>query len=247
MSTVFGEVAELYDAVRPEHPPEIAGLVLAYAGRTPRTAAEIGAGTGKGTALFAGRGFPVTCLEPDPRMAVRLRERLPDAGLTVVESAFEDWQPPSAGVDLLYAFLAWHWLRPDTRASLAVNALAPGGTLAVIGRKTVIADAALSAGVRAVFDSFPEATPDRPPLPEYAVPELLAEPALSDVRTWTVSQPRDYDTEAFLSLQQTFSPFRTLAPEVREATARGLRTLIDAAGGTIPTRIDTYVILARRT
>ena len=27
MSTVFGEVAALYDAVRPEHPPELAGLM----------------------------------------------------------------------------------------------------------------------------------------------------------------------------------------------------------------------------
>jgi SAM-dependent methyltransferase len=246
MSTVFGEVAELYDAVRPDHPQEIAGLVLSYAGPTPRSAAEIGAGTGKGTALFAGRGFPITCLEPDPRMAVRLHERLPDADLTVVETAFEDWEPPSPGVDLLYAFLAWHWLRPDTRASLAVNALAPGGTLAIIGRKTVIVDESLSAAIRGMLDSFPEATPDRPPLPEYAVPELLAEPSLSDVRTWTVSQSRDYDTEGFLSLQQTFSPFRTRAPEIREATARGLRTLIDDAGGTVPTRLDTYVVLAHR-
>jgi hypothetical protein len=246
MSTVFGEVADLYDAVRPDHPREIAGLVLSYAGDLPRSAAEIGAGTGKATEVFAGRGFPITCVEPDPRMAVRLQERLPDADITVVASAFEDWQPPAGGVDLLYAALAWHWLRPDTRATLAANALAPGGTLALIGRKTVIVDESLSATVRAVFDSFPGATPDRPPLPEYAVPELLAEPSFVDVRTWTLSQSRDYDTEGFLALQQTFSPFRVRAPEIRDATASGLRTAIEAAGGIVPTRLDTFVILARR-
>lgn len=245
MNTTFGEVAELYDAVRPEHPPEIAGLVLSYAG-TPSTAAEIGAGTGKATALFAGRGFPITCIEPDPRMAVRLRDRLPGADVTVVESAFEDWEPPASGVDLLYASLAWHWLDPGTRAALAVRALAPGATLAVIGRKTVILDETLNSAVRAVFDRYPGGTPDRPPLPAYAVPELLARPELADVRTWTLSQSTDYDTDRFLTLQQTMSPFRFRSHEVREATTDGLRTAIDSSGGIVPTRLDTYVVLARR-
>jgi trans-aconitate methyltransferase len=107
VSTVFGEVASLYDAVRPDLPREITGLVLSFAGSTPMSAAEIGAGTGKATVLFAGRGFPITCVEPDPRMAARLSERLPDADVTVVACAFEDWQPPPSGVDLLYASLAW--------------------------------------------------------------------------------------------------------------------------------------------
>jgi SAM-dependent methyltransferase len=246
MNTMFGEIAELYDAVRPDHPPEIAGLVLSYAGSQPGSAAEIGAGTGKATALFAGRGFTITCIEPDSRMAVRLRERLPDADITIVDSAFEDWQPPAAGVDLLYASLAWHWLVPNTRADLAARALASGGTLALIGRKTVIVDDEPARAIRAVFDQFPGATPDRPPLPEYAVPELAAQADLTGVRTWSTSQPIDYDTEGFLALHQTFSPFRQRPHEIRVATVDGLRTAIDAAGGVVRTRLDTHVVLARR-
>lgn len=240
----FGEVAALYDAVRPEHPIEIAGLVLAYAGSTPRAAAEIGAGTGKATALFAGRGFPITCVEPDPRMAGRIRERLPDADLTIVESSFEDWQPPVPGVDLLYAALAWHWFRPDTRASLAYDALAPGGTLALIGRTSSITDETLRASVRAVFDSFPGAAPQRPPLPEYAVPELL--PLFDGVRSWTTTESTVYDADQFMALQQTMGPYRSRAPEIRDATDIGLRTAIANAGGTVGVRLDTHVVLARR-
>jgi hypothetical protein len=180
-------------------------------------------------------------------MAVRLLERLPDADVTVVESAFEDWSPPVGGVDLLYASMAWHWLVPNTRAALAVTALAPGGTLAIMGRKTAIVDEDLNAAVRAVLDRFPGGTPDRPPLPAYAVPELLAQPSLTDVRTWTLSQSNEYDTDGFLALQQTFAPFRFRTPEIREATSDGLRTAIAAAGGIVPTRLDTYVVLARRT
>jgi hypothetical protein len=69
MSMVFGEVVELYDEVR----PELADVVLTYAGGPPVTAAEIGADIGKATALFAGRGFPIICVESDPKMAERPR------------------------------------------------------------------------------------------------------------------------------------------------------------------------------
>lgn len=73
MSTVFGEVAGLYDRARPAYLPEVADVTLAYAGPLPRRAAEVGAGTGKGTVLFAGRGFPIVCIEPDPRMSALIR------------------------------------------------------------------------------------------------------------------------------------------------------------------------------
>jgi len=249
MNTSFGEVASLYDAVRPELPREIAGLVLSYAasfGRPPASAAEIGAGTGKATALFARQGFPITCIEPDPRMSDRLRNRLTGADLTVVTSSFEDWQPPAAGVDLLYACLAWHWLVPQTRAALAVRALAPGGTLALVGRKTVMLDEALDSAIDAVFDRFPGRMPPRPPLPAYAVPELQAEPGFTEPRTWLTSQPIDYATDAFIALQETFSPLRFRTPDVRAATLEGLRAAVDDAGGVARTRLDTYVVLAHR-
>ena len=246
MNTTFGEVASLYDAVRPDLPPEIAGLVLAYAGRKPASAAEIGAGTGKATALFAGRGFPITCVEPDPRMSARLRDRLPDPQVTVLTSSFEDWQPPAGGVDLLYASLAWHWLDPQTRAPLAVRALAPGGTLAVIGRKTYIVDEALDRAIDELYNRFPGRQPPRPPLPAYAIPELTAQSGLTDLRAWMVSQHTDYDTDAFLALQETMSPMRLRTPDVRAATLEGLRAAVDDAGAVARTRLETYVLLVHR-
>lgn len=37
------------------------------------------------------------------------------------------------------------------------------------------------------------------------------------------------------------------SPEIGEATSDGVRTAIVEAGGIVPTRLDTYVVLARRT
>ena len=47
---VFGEVAELYDSVRPSYPDALVDDVLAFAGAGPGDPAlEVGAGTGKAT------------------------------------------------------------------------------------------------------------------------------------------------------------------------------------------------------
>jgi len=65
-ATIFGEVAELYDAARPGYADALAGEVLAYAGLGGRAAVEVGAGTGKATVAFAAQGIPLLCVEPDP-------------------------------------------------------------------------------------------------------------------------------------------------------------------------------------
>jgi len=53
---VFGEVADEYDDVRAGYAPELVDTVFDYLGRVPRRAIEVGAGTGKATSAFAGRG-----------------------------------------------------------------------------------------------------------------------------------------------------------------------------------------------
>ena len=71
MVRVFGEVAALYDDVRPGYPDQVRQAILDYGG-PPVSIVELGAGTGKGTELLAAFDCPITALEPDPRMAVFL-------------------------------------------------------------------------------------------------------------------------------------------------------------------------------
>ncbi len=44
MATVFGEVAGVYDRVRPGYPAEIGSAILAYHGGAPAQVVELGAG-----------------------------------------------------------------------------------------------------------------------------------------------------------------------------------------------------------
>jgi SAM-dependent methyltransferase len=244
VSNVFGEVAELYDDARPEHPAEITDLTLTYASGRIARAAEIGAGTGKATALFARRRFPIICIEPDPRMAERLTTRFPE--VTVASTTFEEWRPPPGGVDLLFGAMVWHWLAPESRVPLAAAALAPGGTLAIVGRRTVADDADLESEIAAVFRGFPPDPGNRPPMSEWALPELRACPELTDVTTHRLDHTSPMSTQRYLKLVQTFAPFRMRpAPQQRELLVAMGHT-IDAHGGTVGIRFETTLILARK-
>ena len=133
MTGIFGEVASMYDDVRAGYPDAVLDAIVRHHRGRPASVVEIGAGTGKGTELLVRLGAPVTCIEPDPRMAAVVAGKFPQAD--VVTTTFEEWTPPPGGVDLIGCALAWHWLDPETRNRRAQDALAPGGTLAVFGHK----------------------------------------------------------------------------------------------------------------
>jgi SAM-dependent methyltransferase len=242
VSTVFGEVAALYDEARPPHSPRIGDLVLAYAGAAGGAAAlEIGAGTGSATALFVGRGFPITCVEPDARMARRLVARFP--GVAVAASTFEDWTPPPEGFFLAYAALSWHWLDPLTRVDRAVRALWVGGALAVIGCRLTIRDPAIAARIAQALSDAGVPTGARPPLREWVVPELQDCPQVTDVAVEAITEPLSWSAERYVAFVRTLSPFRTLPAA---GQARVVEALGDAIDGEVALDRETSVVLARR-
>jgi Dihydroorotate dehydrogenase len=99
MSQLFGEVAGSYDVARPGYPSEIVEAIRGYHGGVPARLVEVGAGTGRATGMLLGLGAPMTCVEPDARMAELLAARFP--GVEVVVAPFEEWTPPPGGVPAL--------------------------------------------------------------------------------------------------------------------------------------------------
>src|SRR2546430_7122914 len=140
---VFGEVADVYDRVRPGYPDALVDDVLGYAQADPAPALEVGAGTGKATAAFAARSVPVTAVEPDAAMAAVLARRVADTpGVTVVVSSFEEYPPPQR-FGLLFSADAWHWMDPAVRWQRAAAALREWGTLALFWHEERFADDAV--------------------------------------------------------------------------------------------------------
>jgi SAM-dependent methyltransferase len=250
---VFGERADAYEDARPGYPAALVEEVLAYAG-TPRRIVEVGAGTGKATVTFAATGVPIYCIEPDPRMATVLRARMADhAGAEVVVSRFEDWQPPSGGVDLLYSAQAWHWVDSQRRWRLAAAALAPGGAMAIFGHSYQAVDPAVGAAMwdlqtRLIPDSsrFTPQPRDVDPYQAWFSVELADCGLFVDVRAGVFHTVVSYPKTRYLALVQTFSAYRMLPPALRREVRLALGRLLDECGGVIEIDLATVLALGRR-
>ncbi|WP_250003038.1 trans-aconitate 2-methyltransferase [Actinoplanes sp. M2I2] len=241
MVQVFGEVAALYDEVRPGYPEEVRQAILDYGGR-PTGIVELGAGTGKGTELLVAYGEPVVALEPDPRMAALLRAKFPQ--VEVVETTFEEWSPPARRPSLVACALAWHWMDVATRNRRSFDTLAPGGTLAIFGHKYGYADPAQEQAITDVFHRVDPTVADRA---DHWVRDDVAGAGLwSDVEECLFTTYPDFSTQRYLELVQTFSPFRRHTPDEQRRTLDGLRAAVDSFGGSVTLALHTSLVLARK-
>ncbi|MFE7527175.1 class I SAM-dependent methyltransferase [Kitasatospora sp. NPDC057542] len=256
---VFGEAAELYDAARPGYADALVTDVLAYAELGGRPAVEVGAGTGKATVLFAGRGVPLVCVEPDPRMAEVLRRNTGGYPQVRVENGgFEEWAADGREFGLLFAATSWHWLDQARRWDLVHDALGPGGAVALfwnphgvldggpydelaeVDRKFGVENA--PHGQRASFYG-PEAGGGDPGWPE---PECRRDGRFADLRAVRYREEVWYETGRYLDFLASVSTYRVLPEERREGVLAETARVLDARGGGIGMLRVNDLFLARR-
>lgn len=122
----FGRAADAYVAGRPDYPAPAARWLVGEA----RDVADIGAGTGKLTAVLVAEGCRVTAVEPDAGMLDALRIQVPDA--TALQGTAEALPLADATVDAVVFGQAWHWVDVDRASAETVRVLRPGGALGLI-------------------------------------------------------------------------------------------------------------------
>jgi SAM-dependent methyltransferase len=242
MTRIFGEVAALYDDVRPGYPASVLDAIVGHHGGIPASVVDLGAGTGKGTDLLVRLGAPVTCIEPDHRMAAVLRAKFPQ--VEVVTTTFEEWEPPPGGVDLVGCALAWHWLDAATRNQRAHDALAPGGTLAVFGHKYWYADQSQADRIGAVLTAIDPTVQDR--ADHWVLGDVTASGVWSGVTEKVWHSYPVFSREKYLQLMQTFSPFRRQCAQDQAAMLAGLDAALDDFGGSVTLDLITTLVLASR-
>ncbi|MBD9700306.1 class I SAM-dependent methyltransferase [Flavimobilis sp. GY10621] len=121
----FGEVAALYDAVRPDYPAATVAFLVGDAHRV----LDLGAGTGKLARAVASLGREVVAVDPDARMLDILGERL-DVERHV--GTAERIPLADASVDAVVVGQAWHWVDEPVAVREVARVLRPGGTLGVV-------------------------------------------------------------------------------------------------------------------
>jgi SAM-dependent methyltransferase len=251
---VFGEVAHTYDRQRPSYPPEIVDGILSFAGLdqdnvTP--VAEVGAGTGKASVLFAARGTSLLCLEPSPAMAAVARANLaPFPNAEVQETSFEDWQPAPHSYGLVFAAQSWHWISPELRYAKTHLALRPQGALAVFWNVTVRrGDESLEKHLTATYGDFMHGKwrADRVEANSWVVAEIKSSGLFAKGPPTVLREPwaRTYETEDWLELLSTQSDHRMLDEDTRTQLLDRLRIAIESNGGRVEVDYLTVCYLAQ--
>lgn len=253
---VFGEVADAYDRQRPTYPPKVIGAILAFAGLehdTTTPVAEVGAGTGKASAMFAAAGINLLCIEPSPAMADVARRNLAEfRNAEVLVSSFEEWQNEPHAYGLLYAAQSWHWITRDVRYAKAHDALRAGGTLALFwnvmtghGSERLDRDLTVAYG-----DLFPNSTwlstpAERAEANSWVLKEIQDSGLFGEVTIVRRPWQRTYSTDDWLELLSTQSDHRMLDNMVRHDLIERVRSAVDSNGGHVDTEYLTAAYLTR--
>jgi SAM-dependent methyltransferase len=253
---VFGEVAELYDRHRPTYPPALVDDLIADArlGNGDRVV-EVGAGTGKATAMFAARGVRVLAIEPSPPMAaIARRNSAGDPNVEIVETGFEHWDPRSERFPLLYSAQAWHWIDPARKYGLARRALIPGGLVAVFWNRAAWGASDLRSALIADYERLvPDMPTDGPMHPanpsngedDEDWTELTTAREFTDPVKRAYRWSHRYTAAEFTGLIATMSETRLLPADARRRLLEAVGETIVAHGGTLTMPMVTQVHLAR--
>jgi SAM-dependent methyltransferase len=212
LSRTFDRVAELYDRARPEYPDELfEALIAAAALRPGDSLLEVGSGTGRATLPLARRGFAVTAIEPGHNLAVLARRNLEKFDVSVVETAFEDWEADGEYA-LVFAATSWHWIDPAVKYARAWQVLRPGGHLALWSASHVFPDGGddFFRRIQPVYDEIGEGMPPGTPCPR---PDELTDDR-TDIEASGLFEvvdlryfdwERTYDADGYIELLESFS------------------------------------------
>ncbi|MGC2486756.1 MAG: class I SAM-dependent methyltransferase [Acidimicrobiales bacterium] len=256
---VFGEAVEQYAKARPGYPDAMVEDILAYADPANEIL-EVGAGTGKATVSFASRGVTMTCLEPDPRMAARLKEECaPFPDVTIEVTRLEDYSRPLA-FDALIAGQSWHWVDRLHRWDLAYEAVREGGTIALFWNAYVVADDATRAELRAIDERYSvdaghygvtgqdDPTGDEIELEEgWPAYDLVTDSRFEDLVSRRYRRHLNYDTETFIDLLASTSSYRLLEESDRKLIFHEVRDVVSRHGEPVAMTIVTDLFLGHTT
>jgi SAM-dependent methyltransferase len=128
----FGVAAAAYAEHRPDYPPDAVLWCVAPLGRdiAGLRVLDLGAGTGKLTALLTRLGADVTAVEPDASMLAELRRLLPS--VRALGAPAEAIPLPDGSVDAVLCAQSLHWFDLSRALPEIARVLTTGGVLGAL-------------------------------------------------------------------------------------------------------------------
>jgi SAM-dependent methyltransferase len=252
LAASFDAAAQLYDEARPRYPAALVERILETSGIPAEgRILEIGAGPGNATLAFAERGFTMTCLEPGPALAARLRENVRAyPRVRTLVTRFEDW-PLETGYDLVISGQAFHWVDPAVAYQKCADALRPGGFAACFwNRPAPASNPELEREIRRAYAKHAPAllseggsslTRHGPPEDRFADSGRFREVQREEF-PWIAR----YTTQHYQKLERTHSDHLVLPPAVLDRLVEAVGEAIERHGGVYDVPQVCWLYLAER-
>ncbi|MEG3848044.1 class I SAM-dependent methyltransferase [Microcoleus sp. herbarium19] len=238
----YSAAAAAYDRVRPRYPVDSIESAIASSGLSPNAKIlEIGCGPGIATVEFARRGFSIICVEPSLEMCQLARQNCSEyPNVEIQNTSFEEWDLQAKSFDAVLAATSFHWIPPEIGCPKAADALRDNCPLILLWN-------AVPSPKHEVFQLLKEVYQKCvPSLGNYASREqeklnlqaigktVIDSGRFQKLRSDEVVHNIIYNTDDYLMLLGTLSPYIALEPDVRNALFSGLRAKIERdLGGAI--------------
>lgn len=132
-SEMFDQTAEYYDTFRPSYPKDIIDQIISTTNINEHSKLlEIGAGSGKATALFAPYNFNIHCIEPGENLARNGRIKFSKSDNIKFEvGRFEDINLPLKYYHTIFSAQAFHWIPQPIGYEKCASILKDNGYIAL--------------------------------------------------------------------------------------------------------------------
>jgi SAM-dependent methyltransferase len=233
--TLFDEVAQEYDRVRPGYPASLIEDVVTISELPEKgRILEIGCGSGQATLPFARRGYTLHCLDIGQNFVDLATRKFQSYGnVQIQHAAFEDWIPQGQPFDLVMSATAFHWIAPDVGYPKAAQVLKNTGSVAIFSNEHPRPHTGFFAEIQSIYQRVVPEMSERY-TPSSLDEDIQATAAVIDatrvfepvvVRTYPWEQR--YTAEQYLGVLDTYSNHRSLEPDKRVRLFDAIRDLIE--------------------